>query len=103
MAERGEHVLITHVDGELVELPGTLAGIRAGLPDDAARAEFDEAIAHAPLDRVAMIAARLGLPDRARAEDDAAFERLRAGDLSGLVWAEDVHLSDDQAGGDGPR
>ncbi|MYW06050.1 hypothetical protein [Streptomyces sp. SID3343] len=75
-----EHVLVTHIGGERVELPGTIGGIRAGLPDDDTRDEFDRAIAQAPLEHVALIAAQWGLPKAARDEDDALIARIRAGD-----------------------
>ncbi|GCD99761.1 hypothetical protein [Embleya hyalina] len=84
MAEhgKGEHVLVTHVRGERVELPGTIGEIRAGLADDEARAAFDREIDQAPLDRVALIAARWGLPQAARDEDDELIARIRAGDTT---------------------
>jgi len=86
MAEHdgGGHVLVTHIDGQRVELPGTIGGIRAGLPDDDARAAFDAAIASAPLHNVGAVAARWGLPKEARDQDDAVFARLEAGDFEGL-------------------
>ncbi|MFE5326044.1 hypothetical protein ACFRCG_06530 [Embleya sp. NPDC056575] len=62
MAEHGDPVLITHIGGELVELPGSLGGIRAGLSDDTAHEAFDAEIDAAPLTQVPLIAARWGLP-----------------------------------------
>ncbi|GCE01580.1 hypothetical protein [Embleya hyalina] len=90
MAEHGDPVLITHIGGELVELPGSLGGIRAGLPDDAAREAFDAEIDAAPLTQVPLIAARWGLPQEAIDEDEAIFRRLEAGDHSGMIPAEEL-------------
>jgi hypothetical protein len=90
MAERGDPVLITHIGGELVELPGSLGGIRAGLPDDAAREAFDKEISAAPIGQVAQIAARWGLPQQAIDEDEEIFRRLEAGDHSGMIPVEEL-------------
>ena len=70
--------LKTVVDGVVVELPGTIADIRAALPEDQ-RAAFTEAIETAPINQVGQIAARWALPPEAIAEDDEAFRSLEAG------------------------
>ncbi|MFJ8746667.1 hypothetical protein ACIRL2_45930 [Embleya sp. NPDC127516] len=77
-----EPVLRTHIGVGFVELPGSLAGIRAGLPDDETREAFDREISQAPLEHVALIAAEWGLPQEARDEDDALIARIRAGDAT---------------------
>ncbi|MFE3206303.1 hypothetical protein [Embleya sp. NPDC059237] len=87
MAEH--HVLRTHIGGALVDLPGTIGEIRAGLPEDR-RAAFDAAIDATPLHLVPAVAARWGLPAEAVAEDEEAFRRLESGDYSGVVYADDL-------------
>jgi len=81
-------VLRTRVGGEFVDLPGTIGGIRAALPE-ARRAEFDRAIDAAPLAEVPLVAARWSLPPEAIAEDDALVAQLRAGDDSSFVGLHD--------------
>ncbi|WP_235619367.1 hypothetical protein [Embleya scabrispora] len=80
---------LTHVvRGEAVTLPGTLGEIRAMLPPER-RAEFDEEMYATPLEHLARRAI-LGwaLPPEAYEDEDAAVERIRRGDYSGIVDAE---------------
>ncbi|MFI5617141.1 hypothetical protein [Streptomyces sp. NPDC051567] len=74
----------TSVRGRTVELPDTLAGIRAGLPEERL-AEFDEVIFTTPLRDVPRVALlRFGLPPEAEADDLALHQRLQADDRTGL-------------------
>jgi hypothetical protein len=80
--------LKTVVGGVLVELPGTIADIRAALPEHQ-RAEFTEAIESAPVNEVGRIAARWALPPEAIAEDDEAFRSLEAGTYTPAAYADE--------------
>ncbi|MGC0417222.1 hypothetical protein [Embleya sp. AB8] len=88
MDTRPEHVLRTRIGGRFVDLPGTLDGIRASLPEDR-REEFDRAVGSVPLTEVPLVAARWSLPPEAIAEDDALVAQLRAGDHSSFVGLHD--------------
>ncbi|ANW21641.1 hypothetical protein [Streptomyces clavuligerus] len=83
-----EPVLRTRIGGRTVDLPGTLDGIRASLPREQ-RAAFDREVGSAPLLDVPLIAARWGLPQEARDEDDALADQLRTGDFTGFTAPED--------------
>ncbi|MYW00221.1 hypothetical protein [Streptomyces sp. SID3343] len=84
--------LRTRIAGQVVDLPGTLGGIRASLPEDQ-RAEFDRAVDEAPLLEVPLVAARWGLPQEAIDEDDALVEQLRAGDFSDFAGLDEESAS----------
>ncbi|WP_020550186.1 hypothetical protein [Embleya scabrispora] len=79
--------ITTTIDGRPAELPGTLNDIRAALPEDQ-RAEFDREIGDAPLRLVAAIAVHWAIPPEERARIEADADRIRSGDLTGVV---DVH------------
>ncbi|MFI5620531.1 hypothetical protein [Streptomyces sp. NPDC051567] len=69
-----------------MRLPNTLAEIRAGLPDEGRRAEFDRVIGSTPLELVRQVAImEFALPDEAREEDAEIVARIDAGDWSGVV------------------
>ncbi|GLF96892.1 hypothetical protein [Streptomyces yaizuensis] len=96
-----EPVLRTRIGGRTVDLPGTLDGIRAALPEGQ-REAFDRAVGSAPLLDVPLIAARWGLPQEARDEDDALADQLRTGDFTGFGDLDDEPgdgPGDDQDGG----
>ncbi|NUU21451.1 MAG: hypothetical protein HOV68_08040 [Streptomycetaceae bacterium] len=80
--------LKTVVDGVVVELPGTIADIRAALPEEQ-RDAFTEAIETAPINEVGRIAARWALPPEALAEDDEAFRSLEAGTFIPARYADE--------------
>ncbi|MER7047033.1 MULTISPECIES: hypothetical protein [Streptomyces] len=84
-------MLRTTIGGEIVDLPGTLEGIRASLPEEQ-RNEFEREIWSAPLTEVPLIAARWGRPQEAHDEDEALVQQLRAGDFSGFTSLEDDTL-----------
>lgn len=74
----------TVVRGERVELPNTLAGIRAALPEER-RAAFDADMYATPLDQIKRRALlEWALPEEAHVEDDEAAERARAGERFGF-------------------
>ncbi|MGC0416684.1 hypothetical protein [Embleya sp. AB8] len=79
--------ITTTVDGEPAELPGTLNDIRAALPEHR-RADFDREIGNAPLRQVAALAVYWAIPPDERARVEADADRIRSGDLTGVV---DVH------------
>ncbi|MEV0281706.1 hypothetical protein AB0I22_35705 [Streptomyces sp. NPDC050610] len=73
--------LKTVIGGELVELPGTIAGVRAALPPPERRDEFDREIAHAPATELPLVLVRWALAGTgAEEEDEALFERLVRGE-----------------------
>ncbi|WP_406299164.1 hypothetical protein OG948_28360 [Embleya sp. NBC_00888] len=75
----------TVVRGERIELPNTLAEIRAALPEDR-RDEFDKVIYETPLDRLERDAIlHWALPPEAQEDDEAVHERLKAGDFGDCV------------------
>ncbi|MFG2174757.1 hypothetical protein ACGFMO_25930 [Streptomyces niveus] len=74
----------TYIDGELVQIPATIEGIRATL-DESDRAVFDTEIGRTPAQDLHQALARWALPAEAEAEDDAAVARLKAGDFTGCV------------------
>ncbi|MFI7273958.1 hypothetical protein [Streptomyces sp. NPDC049879] len=81
--------LKTVIDGRLVELPGTIAAVRAQLPDADVPA-FTHEVENAPADQLTVILARWALrATGADEEDEEVFQRLRAGDHSGCVPADD--------------
>jgi hypothetical protein len=81
--------LKTHIGGELVELPGTIAAVRQQLPVEDI-AEFDHEVENAPAHQLTAILARWALRGTgADEEDEEMFSRLEAGDHSGCVPAGD--------------
>ncbi|WP_062215811.1 hypothetical protein [Streptomyces sp. NBRC 109706] len=81
--------LKTHVDGQLVELPGTIAAVRKSLPA-AERDEFTAEVETTPADQLVGVLARWALRGTAAGEEDeAVFRRLERGDHSGAVPADD--------------
>ncbi|MCH0539807.1 hypothetical protein I3F58_09565 [Streptomyces sp. MUM 203J] len=70
----------TVIAGQLVELPGTIAAIRAAL-DESRAEEFDAEIPHVPVAELPLALARWALATTdADAEDAALFERLARGE-----------------------
>ncbi|MEV7420393.1 hypothetical protein [Streptomyces sp. NPDC089919] len=73
----------THVGGERTELPATIDGIRATLPENQ-RATFDAEIGATPADELHLVLVGWALSaTEAAAEDDAVLARLRAGETVG--------------------
>ncbi|MFF6976028.1 hypothetical protein GTW66_13970 [Streptomyces sp. SID5473] len=77
------------VDGEPVEVPATIAGIRAQLDPDR-QAEFDEVISATPAQDLHRVLALWALPDAAWTQINQDFERLEAGDHTGFHPSENV-------------
>ncbi|MFE7135672.1 type II toxin-antitoxin system RelE/ParE family toxin [Streptomyces sp. NPDC057638] len=75
-------VWTTLIDGETVELPMTIAGVRARLPESE-YAEFDAEMARTPGPRIAQILATWALPAVAWERIDPAVRRLKAGEYVG--------------------
>jgi hypothetical protein len=79
----------TIVDGELVELPATIATIRAALPAEQAE-QFDAEVEHAGADRLPMVLAQWALRGTGADQEDAElFRLLEAGEDVGAVEADD--------------
>ncbi|MFH9871598.1 hypothetical protein ACH4NT_36675 [Streptomyces lydicus] len=82
----------THIDGQLVEIPATIEGIRAVLVEAGADVEaYDAEVRQTPAQDLHRVLARWALPEEAAAEDDAIVAQLRAGDFSGCVPQGDEH------------
>lgn len=80
--------LKTVIGGNLVELPGTIATIRATMPPDQAEA-FDREIEHVPAADLPTALVRWALAGTtADKEDDALFERLARDEDIGAVPAD---------------
>ncbi|OPC84487.1 hypothetical protein B4N89_29350 [Embleya scabrispora] len=78
----------TVVRGERIELPNTLAEIRAALPEER-RAEFDKVIYETPLDQLERRALiDWALPPEAHEDDDEASRRIKAGDFGFAQWTD---------------
>jgi hypothetical protein len=76
----------THHDGQLVELPATIDGIRAALPADR-REEFLDEVHATPAAEFERLLGHWALETRPdiRAADDEVFARLEAGDFTDCV------------------
>ncbi|MFI1253370.1 hypothetical protein ACH4U6_06130 [Streptomyces netropsis] len=85
--------LKTIIGGELVELPGTIAAIRATMAADQAE-EFDREIEHVPAAELPAALVRWALVGTgADEEDERLFERLARGENIGATPA-DTHGSE---------
>ncbi|NJQ13487.1 hypothetical protein [Streptomyces bohaiensis] len=81
--------LKTMVNGELIELPGTIATIRPTVPPEL-RDQFDTEVETAPAAQLPTVLVRWALAgSAANQEDDALFARLEAGEDIGAVEADD--------------
>ncbi|MFH8410966.1 hypothetical protein ACH4FX_40275 [Streptomyces sp. NPDC018019] len=79
--------LKTVIGGEIVELPGTIAAVRARL-DDVRAAEFDRHIEHVPAGELPTALVRWALVGTdADQEDEELFERLARGEDIGATDA----------------
>ncbi|MEU0688372.1 hypothetical protein [Streptomyces uncialis] len=77
MATEQAPVWTAWVDGEPVEVPATIAGIREQL-DPGRRAEFDRVIAGTPGEDLHRVLAMWALPDGAWTQINADFDRIEA-------------------------
>ncbi|PJN38689.1 hypothetical protein CG747_21580 [Streptomyces sp. CB02959] len=84
MGEIAPATWTTVVDGELVEIPATIDGIHAVLPE-VDRAAFEAEVRRTPAQDLHRVLARWALPAAAEREDDAILARLKAGDFTGCV------------------
>lgn len=80
----------THIDGREVEIPATIEGIRAIVPEGDVE-KYDAQVRHTPAQDLHKVLARWALPQEAADEDDAVVARLRSGDFSGCVPQDDEH------------
>jgi hypothetical protein len=87
-----ERVLRTRVRGEVVELPGTIAGIREALANEAEQEEFEREVENVGADEMFGVLAKWALrtPQAYDPDEEALVERLKAGDLTGMIPAEDL-------------
>jgi hypothetical protein len=87
----GGPVWRTWHDGEEIELPASIDGIRAALPAER-RAEFDREVGGAAPAELELLLGHWALETRPdlRAADEETFRRLEAGDFSGVTAAEDL-------------
>ncbi|GAA0416931.1 hypothetical protein [Streptomyces luteireticuli] len=77
----------TVIGGELVELPGTIAGIRSALDEEQLR-DFDKEIPHLPTAELPAALVRWALvATDADREDEELFDRLARGEDVGAVPA----------------
>ncbi|GAA1928304.1 hypothetical protein GCM10009716_40170 [Streptomyces sodiiphilus] len=80
----------TRVRGEAVEVPATITGIRATLRDEEIE-HFNEEIERTPAAELPRVLAYWALLHTgAHEEDEEIVERLRRGDFSGCVPAEEA-------------
>ncbi|WP_372409663.1 hypothetical protein [Streptomyces luteireticuli] len=79
----------TTIGGRRVELPGTIRSIREVLPEEQ-RAEFEQEAEQAGADEIGGVLARWALrtPQAYDPDEEALIARLKAGDLSGLHFAD---------------
>ncbi|MYW05243.1 hypothetical protein [Streptomyces sp. SID3343] len=80
-------VIRAHHNGRTIELPGTLADIRAALPADE-HAAFDHDIANAAIDDLPAVASAWAKTPEMRGHDDAIAAQVAAGDNGGLFNAD---------------
>ncbi|WP_406296790.1 hypothetical protein OG948_14395 [Embleya sp. NBC_00888] len=85
------HVLTTHIGGREVTLPGTIADIREALPE-ALRADFEREIESVSADELFGVMASWALrtPQAHDPDEDALVERLKAGDMTGMKYADEL-------------
>ncbi|MFF7247491.1 hypothetical protein ACFZBU_26685 [Embleya sp. NPDC008237] len=76
-------VIRAHHNGRVVELPGTIADIRAALPEEE-RAAFDQDIEQAAVANLPAVASAWAKTPEMRAHDDAIAARVATGDHHGL-------------------
>jgi hypothetical protein len=81
----------THHNGEPVELPATIDGIRAALPAERRQA-FLDAVYATPASELHLLLGHWALETRPdiRAADEALMDRLAAGDFTGCVPLDDT-------------
>lgn len=84
--------MTAYVHGEPVEIPATIAGIRATLTEDQT-AEFDREIAHTPALQLAQVLIRWALPPEAKDEEEELFAALERGDFSRFGDAPDAEAA----------
>jgi hypothetical protein len=91
----------TYVHGEPVELPATIDGVRAALPEDERR-EFDAEIGRTPAPALQQVLGRWAIRTHREAaeETEETIRRLQAGDFTGCVPLDLDDADDDTE--DGP-
>ncbi|MFI5945582.1 hypothetical protein ACIBCB_35795 [Streptomyces uncialis] len=89
-------VWTSYVDGEPVEVPATIAGVRAAL-EPGQHAQFDDEIGRTPAPQLAQVLAMWALPDGAWKQIEADFAKLEAGDHEGFHPQEERYAAPDVA------
>ncbi|MGW6457206.1 hypothetical protein ACWF94_15020 [Streptomyces sp. NPDC055078] len=85
MGDIGTSTWTTRIGGEFVEIPATINGVRAALPESE-RAAFDAEVGSTPAGQLQLVLANWSLSTTpAEDEDEAVVARLRIGDFSGCV------------------
>ncbi|MFC9067950.1 MULTISPECIES: hypothetical protein [Streptomyces] len=87
MSDIGEATWVTYVGGERVELPASIDGIRAALPETE-RADFEREVGSAAAQDLPRVLGHWALrthPEAVR-EMEETFAALEAGDYSGVVY-----------------
>jgi len=81
-------------DGQEVELPASIDGIRAALPEDR-REEFLDEVYAAPADQLHLLLGHWALETRPdlRAADEAVMDRLAAGDFADCAPLDDAEAA----------
>ncbi|MEO3976371.1 hypothetical protein [Streptomyces sp. CAU 1734] len=93
-----EHHLTMYMTGGPVRVPGTIRGVREALPEEV-RAAFTAEIEDAPAEELRTVLVRwaMNIPTEHDAAEEAVIERVRAGDFTGVTFAEDLEdLGDDE-------
>ncbi|MEV4434741.1 hypothetical protein [Streptomyces sp. NPDC049585] len=80
-----------HMTGGTVEVPATILGIRQALPEEL-REQFTAEAESAGADELRMLLASwaMRIPTEHDDEEEALVARLKAGDFSDVVFADDI-------------
>ncbi|MFE7131705.1 hypothetical protein ACFVIM_12655 [Streptomyces sp. NPDC057638] len=90
-----EHYLTMHMTGGPIQVPATIRQVREALPDEL-RAQFTAEIESAAADQLPFTLVRwaMTIPTEHDDAEEALLARVRAGDFSGVTFADE--LGDDE-------